>query len=87
MKRVEHCDECFRLATSADNIFYSLKELVSAELDALRTGDDAALRRINADHRRLLRIQEAVISAQRQHSRQHLQQSSSEGKKAMGQAS
>ncbi len=86
MSPAEHCDECFRLAADAENVAYSLMQLASAEIEALRTGDDAAVGRIKADSQRLIRIQEAVISAQRQHSSEHLQQSSSERKKAFGQA-
>ncbi len=85
MDPADHCDECFRLATDADNITYSLIQLASAEIYALRTGDNDAVGRIKADSQRLIRIQEAVISAQRQHSSEHLQQSSSERKKAFGQ--
>ncbi len=75
MKPVEHCDECFQLATDVENIIDRLMELTTAELDALQTGDHAAFRSLGADNQRLQKIKETAVSAQREHARKHAQQS------------
>lgn len=71
MNWMNRCEECARLESEVTAALQRLTEITTAQLDAFRAKDNAAVVRLDKELEHAVGVKERALGAQREHARDH----------------